>query len=176
VIFHSNYLKCGLNIAKLLSEVHNVRFLKFCINNDIVPKHLYFLHRHNINLTHYKTHNRYEHLNHLHAMRTLRIELNDAFRNMHSLRAQIFYLVRKITQDILIYSYINNSFFKKQEQLLYHYYLHERQGINKKISWLIKKQVRDSVHKTKPIKYYCYVPNSTETEQNAKHFSFSSLT
>jgi len=45
----------------------------------------------------------------------------------------------------------------------------------KKISWLIKKQVRDFVHKTKLIKYYCYIPNSIETEQNAKHFFFSPL-
>jgi len=43
----------------------------------------------------------------------------------------------------------------------------------KKISWLIKKQFRDSVHKTKLIKYYCYDPKSIETEQNEKHFSFS---
>jgi len=55
----------------------------------------------------------------------------------------------KLTQHIP--TYINNSFFKKQEQSLYHFYLHVRQGIDKKISWLIKKQVRDSVHKTKPI-------------------------
>jgi len=60
--------------------------------------------------------------------------------------------------------------------LFYHFYLHERQGIDKKIGWLIKKQVKDSVHKTKSIKYYCYVPNLMEIEQNAKHFSFSSLT
>jgi len=57
-------------------------------------------------------------------MRTLRIELNDAFRNMHSSRAQIFHLVRKITQHFP--TYINNSVFKKQEQSLYHFYLHER--------------------------------------------------
>jgi len=94
--------KCGLSIAKLLLKVHNVLgFCKFCINNDLF-QNIYtsyidtILYRHNINLTHYKTHNRYECLNHLHTMRTLRIELNDAFRNMRA-RAQISYFVRKIT-------------------------------------------------------------------------------
>jgi len=78
----------------------------------------------------------------------------------------------KSTMLIVLFIFI----FKKQEQLLYHFYSHERQGIDKKISWLIKKQIRDSVHKTISIKYYCYVPNPTETEQNAKHFSFSPVT
>jgi len=141
--FSLKLLKMWIKHRKIIiKSTQRIRFLKFCINNDIVPKHLYFLHRHNINLTHYKIHNRYERLNHLHAMRTLRIELNDVFRNMHSSRAQIFHLVRKITQHVPIN--INNSFFKKQEQSLYYFYLHERQGIDKKISWLIKKQVRDS--------------------------------
>jgi len=51
---------------KIIIKSTRIRFLKFCINNDIVPKHSYFLRRHNINLTRYKTHNRYERLNHLH--------------------------------------------------------------------------------------------------------------
>jgi len=82
VISHSNYLKYGLSKI-IIKSTQRIRFLKFCINNDIVPKHLYFLHRYNINnLTHYKTHNRYERLNYLHTMRTLEIELNDALRNI----------------------------------------------------------------------------------------------
>jgi len=29
-----------------IKSTQDVRFLKFCINNDIVPKHLYFLYKH----------------------------------------------------------------------------------------------------------------------------------
>jgi len=106
--FSLKLLKIWIKHRKIIiKSTQRIRFLKFCINNDIISKHLYFLHRHNINLTHYKTHNRYECLNHLHTMRTLRIELNDAFRNMHRSRAKIFHLVRKITQHIP--TYINNS-------------------------------------------------------------------
>jgi len=141
----------------------------------IVPKHLYYIHQQNINLTHYKSLNRYRRLNNLHTMRILRIELNDGFRNVHSSRFQILHLVKRITHCIP--TYINNSFFKKQEQSLHHFYLHEGQSIDKKIRWLLEKKVKDSVQNIKIIKYYCY--DSINTGQPAvmtqhdKQFSFS---
>jgi len=65
------WIKHRKNIIK---STQRIRYLKFYISNDIVPKHLYFLHQHNINLTHYRALDRYKHLNNLHTMRILRIE------------------------------------------------------------------------------------------------------
>jgi len=51
--FSVKLLKMWIKHYKInIKCTQRIRFLKFCINNDIVPKHLYFLHRHNINLTH----------------------------------------------------------------------------------------------------------------------------
>jgi len=94
--------------------------MKFCINNNIVPKHLYFLLRQTINLTHYSAVHKYERLSNLHTKRILRIELGDAFRAIHYSKAQILQLVRKMYNCIPIHTI--NSFFKKQEHSLYYFY------------------------------------------------------
>jgi len=166
------WIKHRKNIIK---NTQRIRYLKFCINNDIVPRHLHFLHQHNINLTHYRALDRYRRLNDLHMMRILRIELNDAFRSIHSSRVQILHLVKKITHCIP--TYINNSFFKKQEQSLHYFHQKERQSMDKKIRWLFERKAKDSVQNVRKIKYYCQVPiktaQSAEMRQHEKQFSFS---
>jgi len=111
-------------------------------------------------------------------MKILRIKLNDAYRSMHNSRVQILHLVKKITHCIP--TFINNLFFKKQEQSLHYFYLHKRQNIDKKIRWLLKKKVNDSAHNIKTIIYYCHVPTDTvqpaTMTQHEKQFSFSQLT
>jgi len=48
--FSLKLLKMWIKHRKIIiKSTQRIRFLKFCINNDIVTKHLYFLHRHNIN-------------------------------------------------------------------------------------------------------------------------------
>jgi len=176
--FSLKLLKAWVKHRKdIIKNTQRIRFLKFCINNDIVPKHLYCIHQQNINLTCYKSIKRYERLNNLHTMRILRIELNDAFRKVHRSKFHILKLVKKITHCIP--TYINNSFFDRQEQSLYHFYLQERNKIDKKIKWLLDKKDKDSTHNIKTIKYYYYGPTNsvspTLIAQN-KQFSFSPLT
>jgi len=65
-----------------------------CIYKNIVPKHLKYLRQHNNNLTHYRSLHRYERLDNIYFIRILRLELNDAFRNLHYSRFMILRLVR----------------------------------------------------------------------------------
>jgi len=149
----------------IIKNTQRIKFLKFCINNNIVPKHLYFLHRHNMNLSHYSAIHKYKRLNDLHTRRVLRLELGDAFRVIQKSRGLIFQLVRRISNCIPIY--IMNTFIKKQEQSLHYFHIRESQNTDKKIRWLLWKQARDSATSLKTIKYYYNHPiNNIPSERN----------
>jgi len=95
-----------------------IKFLKFCVRNNIIPQHLYYFYQHNINLSYYGSIIRFERLKYSHTMKLLKIELNDAFRTLH--RTQIFHLEKRLSQCIP--TYIDNSFLEKQKQSLYCFY------------------------------------------------------
>jgi len=149
----------------IIKNTQRRKFLKFCINNNIIPKHLYFLHRRNMNLSHHNAIHKYKSLNDLHTKRILRLELSDAFRGIQKLRDLIFQLVRRITNCIPIH--IVNTFIKKQEHSLHYFHIQESQNTDKKIRWLLKKQARDLVNSIKTIKYYYnYTINNNPPEHN----------
>jgi len=64
-------------------------------------------------------------------MRTLRIESNDAFRNMHSSSAQIFHLVRKITHYVPTHIKIHSSKNKNNNRFTIFIYMKDRALIKK---------------------------------------------
>jgi len=146
----------------IIKATQCVRFLKVCINKNIIPTHLKYLYKQNTNLTHYRSLYRYERLNNLHSNRILRLELNDAFRNLHHSRLMIFRLVKQITYCIPIN--ITNTFFNSQEKTLYYFTLNERQHMDTKIRWLLKEKIKDSAQTIRTIKYYCQTADNSNNQ------------
>jgi len=117
--------------------------MKFCVNNNIIPQHLRYIQRHIINLSHHGSIVKAERLRFAHTMKILKLELNDAFRTLHSSRRQVFHLAKKLSQCIP--TRIGNSFVNKQEQSLCWFYQNERNRINKKMAYLKVKEHHESI-------------------------------
>jgi len=152
-------LKLWIKYQKIIiRSTLRIKYLKFCIRSNIIPQHFYYLKAHNINFNHYTSIQKYKCLINTHAFKILRMEFNDAFRTLHSSRAQIFYLARKLSQCIPVN--ISNLFLKKQEQSLYHLFQKKRMRIDKKIEHLRNKDIKESVMAIKKINYYYSVTNN----------------
>jgi len=124
-------LKTWIKHRKLvIMSTIRIRFLKFCINNNITPQHLYFLQRHNINLSYYDSIKKYESRRDTHIRKILKLELNDAFRTLHNSKLQVFHLAKELSRWIP--TNIGNSFLFKQEQSLHFFQQSELIKINKK--------------------------------------------
>jgi len=126
-----------------------IRFLKFCIEHNIVPQHLYRIQCHSINVTHYRSIKRYNNLKKYMVLKILKLELNEAFRTLHNSRRQVLHLGRQIASQVP--GYIVNTFFYKQDKFLEEFYRKEENKLDKKMSWLIVKQNReliDHINKT----------------------------
>jgi len=153
-----------------------LKFLKFCINNRIIPQHLYYLCSHNIKFTHSGTMRKYKRLTVTHSYKILRMELNDAFRTIHRARAGLFHLVRKISSCIP--DNVCNTFFDKQKHGLYRFQLNERDRLKNKMEGLLVKQKNDLITQIKKINYYYHVTpniNHNNNKNTSKSFSLKPI-
>jgi len=163
-------LKLWIKQKTIIRSTLRIKFLKFCINNNIIPQHLCYLQSHNINLTNYCTIHKYKRLVNTHTeFKILRMELNDAFRTLHNSRSHIFCLSRKIFHCIPIN--ICNSFMNRQERSLYQFYCNEKIRLNKKIKYLRKKDKKNSISKIKKINYCYYRDKKDNHLTNTQQFA-----
>jgi len=114
-----------------------IKFLKFCLEHNIVPQHLYQMQRHTINVTHYSSIKRYKRLKEYIMFKILKLELNDAFRTLHNSRRQVLHLGRQIANQVP--GYIVDSFFYKQDRFLVEFFRKEENKLDKKMRWFRNK-------------------------------------
>lgn len=131
------FMKLWINYQMSIRNRVRIKFIKFCIHNDIVPQHLQFIHNSKLNFSHFSVMSKFKHLKYIFILRLLKMELNDAFRSINHSQREILHLVRKISLHIL--THITESFFAKQRQYLGSVNNYEFDKIDKKICWLLLK-------------------------------------
>jgi len=143
-----------------------IKFLKFCLEQSIIPRHLCRFHNYKINITHPNSYKRYKKVKKHTINNILKIELNDSFRALHHSRTQILHLVRQISRHIPIT--ICNSFFTKQDKYLRFFAEREKHSFDQKTKWLLEKSKKESIQHIKPVKYYCSFPmtNTCSSDNN----------
>jgi len=129
-----------------------IKFLKFCLEHNIVPQHLYQIQRHNINVTQFESIKKYNRLKDYIMFKILKIELNEAFRNLHQSTREILHLARQIARHIP--THIADSFFERQDRFLYTFLINQEKTIDKKIEWLHTKYSKKLI---KHIYIYIYI-------------------
>jgi len=118
-----------------------IRFIKYCILNEIVPPHLFGLQRFNIHLHDHTSKTKLDDLKNCFTKRLLKIELKDAYESMNHSCNQLFHLVRNITKNLPWKT--AQKFFENQEKRLFSLFLKERQRIDGKLKWLTNRQNND---------------------------------
>jgi len=72
-----------------------IKFLKICIQRNLIPQHLKTIYNFNINMQHFNTNNKFIVLKRKIINKILQLELNDAHRSLHFSNIQTYHLVRK---------------------------------------------------------------------------------
>jgi len=143
-----------------------IRFIKSCNNFKLIPPHLEMYKRYEKNLCffHDSSKKRLNLLTYEHVRMVLRVELDDAYRQLASNSNMIFITHKKIMK--LLPWFVANRFFVYQDRNRNTKWNREINRVNKKVEWLIAKR-NDNIKKDiKPIKYYY-------TENNRNEFRFS---
>jgi len=163
--YRRNIYKCKLRI----------RFIKFCIQNGVVPPHLFGVLNFNLHLRNHHSLMKFGGIKNSLIKRLLRIELNDAYRNINFYRNGLFHLARNITKHLPFN--IARNFFDSRERSLHFFFNRERLRIDERCDWLVHKQTSAVNSKILPLKYYCLSPSvmtsHTPSSPNNKKFSLS---
>lgn len=72
------FMKLWINYQ--MSIIRNrvrIKFIKFCIHNDIMPQHLQFIHNSKLNFSHFSLMSKFKHLKYTLTLHLLKMELND---------------------------------------------------------------------------------------------------
>jgi len=154
--FLKEWKKHRLNIYKCKLRI---RFIKFCIQHEIIPSHLSGLQRFNVHLQDQKLKGKFNDIKISFEKRLLKIELNDAYRSINHFRNCFFHLARDITKNLPVK--IANNFFDYQERNLYTFFIKDRNRIDKKCDWLIYKRDSTVNNNIKSVKYYWFPPDIT---------------
>jgi len=154
-IFHSfgeyslKLLKDWMKHKKLYYKSKlRIRFYKFCIENDIVPPHLYRLHNINVELQHENSKLRFNNLINSYIKKVLKLELSDTYRHINYAQSSLYKLERKIYRNLPVT--IINAFFNRQNKGLFYYFKNEQYRMEKKMEWLLlkKKEIGSSENST----------------------------
>jgi len=170
-----SYIKSyfGTNTVKLIKEFikltnqsimlrARIRFLKNCNTFKLIPPHLDKVKNYGNNLSffHDSFKKRLRLAIHEHVRMVLRLELDDAYRQLTINMNMIFKLHNKIWK--VLPWYVANKFFVYQENNGNVKWIKEVNRINKKIEWLIEKRNVNLKKDIKPIKYYYSETNRNE--------------
>jgi len=115
-----------------------IRFIKSCIQHEIVPSHLYKMQHFNLHLHDHTSKSKFKEIKNSFTKRLLRIELNDAHRSLNHSRNRIFHLVRTIMRNLPLG--ILQPFFDNHDSSLYLNFIREKQRIDDTLKWLIDRQ------------------------------------
>jgi len=174
-LFPMKMLKLWIKHRKnIIKNKARIKFLKICIQRNLIPQHLKMIYNFNINIQHSSTNNKLMVLKRRTTNKVLQLELNDAHRSLHSSNTQTYHLVRKISRCIPVY--LCNSFFKRQEYSLYQFARLEFRKIDKKINWLITKHNKDNLKLLKPIHYTYTYNHSCSTDNNGNNCTLAYIT
>jgi len=144
-----------------------IKFANFCINYNLIPSHLEFWYKYErLRFFHDSSTRNLRSLYLKHVKTVLRLEVDDAFRQLRVIRDKLYRIHGKI-MNVLPW-FFSNRFFYRQECIIRAKWFRELTKMNKKIEWLMLKK-NDKVKKEiKPIKYF-YSDNS----QNELKISFN---
>jgi len=104
-------------------------------------------------------------LRQIYRTKLLKIELNDAHRNINRSQTEIFRLVRNISNHLPIS--VVKKFFNIQETILHSLYTQKTRRINKKINRSIQKNRENIIKYITPIKYHStHIKNKVNDDNN----------
>jgi len=109
-----NLLKYCIKLFRLNVNLRlRIRFIRSCINLELLPKHLQNLLSDNVHFFTNSATCRFRRLNYTFATKALKLELQDAYKHLYHTRTRMF----KICSDISNYLPISiaNTFFRQQE-------------------------------------------------------------
>lgn len=92
------FIKLMKTNAKLRVRIY---FLKTCINNDLIPVHLYKLSHFDVNNPHTSSSRKVDKLKYNFVHKLLRIELQDAYKQLSHLKHKLFTNCRSIHCSLL---------------------------------------------------------------------------
>jgi len=162
-----SYIKTqfGINTCNLLKEFIKltnqsimlrvrIRLLRNCIKFKLIPPHLDMCNRYEKKLSffHNNSRTRLRLLVYEHVRSVLRVEMDDAYRQLAINSKNIFKIQNKIWNSMPWF--IANKFFIHQDRNRYIKWSTEINRINKKVEWMISKRNDKTKKDIKPIKYY----------------------
>jgi len=139
-----------------------IRFLRSCNTYKLIPPHLekYKNYGNNLSFFHDSSKKRLKLLIQEHVRTVLRLELDDAYRQLTKNRSMFFKIHNKILK--LLPWYVANRFFVYHENNGNTKWTIEVNRVKKKIEWLIEKKNENMKKDIKSIKYYYTEKNRNE--------------
>jgi len=138
-----------------------IRFIKACINRNIVPGHLKKLKSTDVSLFQKSSFLKLKRANLTFTNKILKIELRDAYKHLHSTRMQIFKICKTISN--ILPTSVESAFFSHQEINCNQLWVSQKSKIDKKIEWLTRKSERIMKQNIKPITYYAKTKKFPQT-------------
>jgi len=144
-----------------------IRFLNSCIGLKLIPQHLDMYNRYeNCCFFQDSSKIRLKKLFYNHVKTVLRLELDDAYRQLIVVRNRIYKAYNKIMK--VLPWFISKRFFGHQEKNNRIKWITEITRINRKIEWLIARNNKKIKKEIKPINYFCNDNNRNELKISLK--------
>lgn len=140
------FIKCN-KVIKLKSRI---RFLKNCIQNNLIPTHVKFIYD-KIFLFESSSKFALYKMNNMYVSKLMKLEVSDSYKHLHTIRIKIFKLYNNIHN--LIPGYMAQEFFITQERICQLELIRQFNVCDKKINNLKEKHIHN-VRNLKPIKFY----------------------
>lgn len=152
------YMKKWTNTQKSITKMKlRISFLKNCIKHNVISPHLNRWSSLKNNLYHYRSVSKYNSILKRLIFNMIKVEISDAHRFNNSALYETVRLARSISHHLPIF--LCNDFLKYQNRSLYFHFESERNRLNKKFDWLLKKQITTQNKKIRPVHYFCSINN-----------------
>lgn len=134
-------------------------FLRKCISLQLTPAHVKSISRFNVYLFSYKCRRTLLSYTRNFSSRLIKLELKDSYCYTRFVISKIYKLSRSIYKCIP--EYICNGFFSRQDRSLHWFGLRERERLDNKLDWLVKKHLENT--RVRPIRYSYSFPQSSSS-------------
>ena len=167
------YMKKWTNLQKTITKMKlRIAFLKKCIRHNITPPHLNFCSRIANNLYHARSISKFKNLRNRFITGSMKIEICDAHSIIRSSLSEVIELARHIVNTLP--NFMCDDFFNFQNRPLRSYYVRERERLDNKFNWLVRKQTLEKIKHIRPVHYYCSETTYSQVSSSRMNFSLNS--
>lgn len=165
-------LKDYMNTLNSIINVQfRIRFLRSCINQNLVPTHLRFMLARQVYLFNTRSRKKFLMYSRLHINRMLKIEVSDAYSHLHYLRTKIFKLFEFIYNALPLN--LCCWFLSGQEKRFHKLWSDKSFLTNKKLDGLASKQMIEQKANIRPLKFSIFCDDNLEQRVDISPHNFN---